>query len=41
MLGLTNSKRKRSDVGKVYDELGVVRQGKKAVGYGRDTFKMC
>ena len=38
-LGLTNGKKKRSDIGKVYDELGVVRQGKEAVGVWKRYFQ--
>ena len=41
-LGLTNGKTKRSDVGKVYDELDVVRQGKEAVGvYMEEILSKC
>ena len=41
-LGLTNGKTKRCDVGRAYDELGVVRQGKEAVGvYMQEILSKC
>ena len=38
-LGLTDGRKKRSDTGKVYDEVGVMRQGKEAVEMWRRHFE--
>ena len=38
-LGLTDGWKKRSDIGKVYDEVGVMRQGKEAVEVWRILFE--
>ena len=38
-LGLTDGQKKRSDISKVYDEMGVMRQGKEAVEVWRRHFE--
>ena len=40
-VGLTDGRKKRSDIGKVYDEVGVMRQGKEAVEEWRDILRGC
>ena len=38
-VGLTDGRKKTSDIGKVYDEMGVMRQGKEAVEVWRRHFE--
>ena len=38
-LGLMDGRKERSDIGKVYDEMGVMRQGKEAVEVWRRHFE--